>query len=311
MKIAFFGSPAPAAFVLERLLEAGHEVAAVVTQPDKPVGRKQVMTPCAVAALARERGIPLLQPVKLRSDDFREAVAELGIEAAIVVAYGRIIPPAVLSIPRHGFLNVHFSLLPRHRGASPVAAAILAGDDESGVSIMQLDEGLDTGPVLERAHVALAGDERTPGLTSRLAGVGAELLSGLIGRLERGERAAEEPQDESRATLCRPIGKDEGRVDWSLPARLLDRRLRAFDPWPGVFTMLEGQRVKILDARVADTRAVGSLPGTVQEIGRSAIVVATGEGCWDIRRLQPEGKGPMEAGDFARGRRLVAGARFE
>ena len=309
MRIAFFGSPAAATVVLERLLSDGHEIVAAVTQPDKPVGRKQVPTPCAVAAMAREKGLPLLQPTKLRTDEFRSAIAALAAEVAVVVAYGRIIPGGILAIPPRGFLNVHFSLLPRHRGAAPVAAAILAGDRETGVTIMKLDEGLDTGPLVAARSVPLDGTERTPPLTEELSRLGAELLATVLDRMARGESVPEAPQDEALATLCRPVTRDDGRIDWNRSASELDRRLRAFDPWPGVFTLLGGERVKILEASVGAHRGGGA--GEILEIGKGDLLVATGDGSWRIGRLQPEGKAAMGAGDFARGRRLAPGSRFE
>jgi methionyl-tRNA formyltransferase len=309
VRLVFFGSPVAAVTVLDRLLEAGHEVPLVVSQPDKPVGRKGLLTPCPAAARARERGIPLLQPTKLRLPEVREAIAAAGARAGIVVAYGRIIPAEILSLPPLGLLNVHFSLLPRHRGASPVAAAILAGDRESGVTIMRLDEGLDTGPLLDRLTVPLDGTERTGALTGRLAALGADLLVALLRRFEGDEPVPAVVQDGSLATLCRPVGKEEGRIRWEEPALLLDRRLRAFDPWPGVFTTLREERVRILDA-APRPEASEAPPGTILRIEKSEVVVAAGENCWALLRLGPEGKGEMDAAAFARGRRLVPGDRF-
>lgn len=308
MRLVFFGSPAPAATILRDLLGRGHDVPLVVTQPDRPSGRGQRLTACPVAELARERGRALAQPTKLREPLFRDAIAAARADAAVVVAYGRIIPGDLLGLPIHGFLNVHFSLLPRHRGASPVAAAILAGDAVSGVSIMRLDPGLDTGPVFDRAEIALDGTERTGALTERMAALGAERLGLLLDRFAAGERPEPEAQDDAAATLCRPLAREEGIVDWSRTAEELDRRLRAFDPWPGTTTTLAGGRLKILDAALADV--ADGAPGTVVALGKDSIDVATGGGGWRLLRLQPEGRGAMGAGDFARGRRLAVGATF-
>ena len=307
LRVVFFGSPAAAVPTLDAIRAAGHDVLAVVTQPDRPVGRKQVVTPCPVAARGRELGLQVLQPEKVRGGDFRERISALAPDVAVVVAYVRILPGPLLALPELGFLNVHFSLLPRWRGASPVAAAIAAGDERTGVSIMRLDEGLDTGPVLALSEVAIGARETTGELTERLARLGADLLVEVLRRFAAREPPAEAAQDEARATLCRPLAKDDGRVDWSRSAAELDRRRRAFDPWPGVFTELAGERVRILDGEPV---AGSGAPGVVVDLGAVGPVVATGEGAWLLRQVQPAGRGAMSGADFARGRRLETGTRF-
>jgi len=311
MKITFWGSPEAAVIVLDRLIGDGQDVAAVVTQPDKPAGRKRIVTACAVAARAKEKGLTVFQPEKLRDEVFARELQLIGADAAVVVAYGKLIPADLLALPRFGFLNVHFSLLPRHRGASPVAAAILAGDRETGVTIMRLDQGLDTGPVLAQRTMTLTGDDRTGPLTTGLAEAGAGAIAELLRKLEAGDEIPAKAQDESLATLCRPIEKGDGRIDWNLPAADLDRRLRAFDPWPGVFSMLGSERVKVKQARPDPDDTGGAVePGMMLKVSGEEITVSTGRGSLVLVRVQPEGKGEMSAGAFAHGRRLVPGAKF-
>ncbi len=271
----------------------------VITSPDRPVGRhgSPVASPVAVAAQAQ--GIPIERPTNLRGDDaFRERLRAAAPDVAVVVAYGRILPDDILAVPRLGCVNVHASLLPRHRGASPVQAAILAGDPATGVSTMRLVRELDAGPVyLERSlPIGLREDGGT--LSARLAVAGADLLVETLAGLETGALAARPQQ--GTPTYCRTIRREDGQADWSRPATELERRLRAFTPWPGLFTFVAARRIKLLEAEVGPA-ASGSAPGTFR-VDATGLLVEAGEGTsLLVRRLQREGKKPVTAAEFAAG----------
>ena len=302
LRIAFLGTAGFAVPSLGACLDAGCDVAVVVTQPDRP-GDRGRPAPRPVANLARERGLPLLQPTRIREPEATAAVLDLGIDALVVAAYGQILPATLLDGPRLGGVNVHASLLPRWRGASPVAAAILAGDARTGVSIMRMDAGLDTGPVYAMRATPIGAAETTLELTGRLATMGAELLVEVLGALERGEAVAA-AQDGSAATLAPRLRRDDGRVDWATTGALdVDRRVRALDPWPGVTAPLGGAEVRILAGRPLSTGDDAGPPGTVLRTDREIAEVATADGVYAVRTVQPPGRRPMDAAAYLRGRR--------
>jgi methionyl-tRNA formyltransferase len=287
------------------LLEAGHELALVLTQPDRPAGRGLQPMPSAVKRLAVERGLPLFQPVTLKAPEHAARVAEARPDALIVAAYGLILPPQVLAAGRFGALNIHASLLPRWRGAAPIQRALLAGDPESGVSIMQMDAGLDTGPVLSRHPVPVAIDEDAGTLHDKLAALGAEAIVAALADLEAG-RVRSVAQPESGVTYAAKIEKADTRLEWTQPAPVLERAVRAFRPVPGAYALLDGEPVKIWRARVVD--GSGS-PGELLHAGEP-IVVACAEGALGVSELQRAGGRRLSAAEFLRGRPLRTGARF-
>ena len=289
MRVVFFGTPEFAVPSLEAVAR-DHEVAAVVAQPDKPAGRGMKLQAPAVAVRARELGLPLMQPAKIRDPEFLARVAELAPDAGVVVAYGKILPAALLEIPRRGFLNVHGSILPKYRGAAPIQRAIEAGETETGVTIMRVDEQLDHGPMLLIERTPIGPDERTPQLAQRLSRIGADALA----RVLRGG-FAEVEQDHAQATIAPKIEKSEGAVRFSESARAIYDKFRAFDPWPGVFT----GDMKLTDLRPGG--AAGSQPaGTILEIG-DGVVVACGRDAIRILEMQRPGKPRAAAADVARG----------
>jgi methionyl-tRNA formyltransferase len=306
VKIVFFGTPEFAVPSLRALLDAGQNVVLVVAQPDRPAGRGMKLQTPPVAAFARERGIPVIQPLRIRTPEFLQAVRETSPDLGAVIAYGRILPEALLEIPRQGFLNVHGSILPKYRGAAPIQRAIESGETETGVSIMRVDAELDHGPVLEIARTSIDPDETTPELAERLSRLGAETLASVVTRMEAGP-VREEEQDHSAATVAAKIEKEEGRVDWQLPAARIYNRYRAFFPWPGLFAELHGEMVKLTSIRPA---SASGTPGTVLEVSAEGVLVAAGEGSILIRELQRPGKRPAAAADVARSAFLKTGEHF-
>lgn len=300
MRLVFMGSPDFAVPALRALVAAGHEVAAVYCQPPKPAGRGHRLQSCPVQIAAESLGLAVRHPAKLRGN--AEALAEfqaLQVEAAVVAAYGLILPAAWLAAPARGCINIHASLLPRWRGAAPIHAAIRAGDAETGVTIMQMDEGLDTGPMLLEGRTPITGTDRLQDVHDRLAEMGAALVLRVLA-----ENPAPMPQPAEGATYAPRLTREDGRIDWAQPAAACLRQIRAFDPWPGTFTTLGGETLKILDAEaVADEGA----PGTVLD---DRLTVACGEGALRILRLQRAGRGPMAAGDFLRGLAIPPGTRL-
>lgn len=309
MNVVFFGTPEFAVPSLARLCEEPEiRVALAVTQPDRPVGRHAVPSPSPVAAEALRRNVPLLQPERLRgaADVFDRIRAERP-DAIAVVAYGKIFPAELLELPPLGCVNLHASLLPRHRGASPIQAAILAGDDVTGVMTMRMAPELDVGPIYAQRRVAVGADDTSGTLSPRLAAEGADLLAETLLSLSRGTATAREQQGEP--TYCRTIRRTDGKIDWSRPASHVLRMRRAYTPWPGIFTTLSGERVKVLDAREGPSK-LGAPEGTIVPIGDDPAVVC-GEGTSIVATLlQREGKTPVSGGEFWRGLRSFGGARF-
>ena len=302
MRIVFFGTPAFAIPTVTALTEAGHDVVLVVTQPAKPVGRSAEPTDPPVARLARERGLSVFQPASLRPDESVARLAEAQADLFVVAAYGKILPRRVLDLPRLFCLNVHGSVLPRWRGASPVQAAILAGDETSGVSIMKMDAGMDTGPVFAVRETAVGADETAEELGARLSEMGAALLVETLARLPLDPV----PQDDTKATYCPKITREDGLVDWAVPAVAQVRRDRAFTPWPGLFTFRRKARLKISGLRLVAEEPAAGTPGTVLSVSPS-LVVACGGGAVAIRTLQAEGRKAVASADFVRGERVVPG----
>jgi methionyl-tRNA formyltransferase len=271
-----------------------HDVALVIAQPDRPAGRGMKMQAPAVAVLAAELGLPLLQPAKIRTPAFFEEIRACKPDAAVVVAYGRILPAKLLEIPKHGFFNVHASILPRWRGAAPIQRAIEAGDGVTGATIMRVDEELDHGPMLAVATTEIGDDERTPSLARRLSLLGAEALLSVLRDLPN---TIEMPQDHAKATLAPKIEKSEGEVHWTEAASAIYNRFRAFDPWPGIFVRHGEETIKLTEIRPAEGSGA---PGTILDLGDD-VVVACSEGAMRILEMQRPGKPRTPAGAVARG----------
>lgn len=306
VRTVFLGSGAFAVPVLHALV--GHRavsVVGIVTAPDRPAGRLGAPAAVPVAVEARRLDLPLLQPERIRSPEAVTAIASMAPELGVLADYGRIVPTSILGLPRHGILNVHPSLLPRHRGAIPIPATILAGDEVAGVSVMRMDSGLDTGPVIGARSWQLTGTETAPELGARSAREGAELLADLIEPYLRGE-CMPVPQDEAAATLTRPLRRIDGRLDPERPASLLERQVRAFLPWPGSY--LEGSvgRLAILRAAVSQGRA-GDRVGTLVADG-DGLALVTSDGWLRLLEVQPAGGRPMPAAAFRRGHPTVLGS---
>ena len=311
MQVVFMGSPEFAVLPLEYLVRSHGHVAAVYTQPDRPVGRGQALGPPAVKRAAAALGLPVVQPASLKEPEVAAELSRLRPDVIVVAAFGQILPEAVLTIPRYGCLNIHPSLLPRFRGASPVAAAILAGDEFTGVSIMLLDEGLDSGPILVRAQIPIAGVDTTGRLTAKLSRIGAQLLLEVLPRWLKGELSPQ-PQDEALASYCRPIAKGAGEINWEQTADSLWRQVRAYSPWPGSYTRWQGKRLKIIEA-VPLPGEEGVRVGQVEALsgeGEAAFGVVTGEGVLGILKLQLAGKRVLGAAEFLQGQRGLISAQL-
>lgn len=306
MKIVFFGSPSAALPSLRALLGAGHAVALVVTQPDKPAGRGRKLQPSAVKAFAVERGIPVIEPAKIRTDESAlERVRAAAPDVNVVVAYGQIIPNAVHYFPFYHSLNVHFSLLPKYRGAAPVQWAILNGNTESGVTIIELNDKMDEGDILAFKRVPVGPRETARELEVRLAVLGAELLLGTLARIDSVVRVK---QDDARATLAPKIKKEDGRIRWELNAVTVDRKVRALAERPGVYTFFGGRRINLLRGRDLESGGRAAEPGQVIAVGKTGLTVACGSGtAYLVEDLQPEGKNAMSAYVFSLGTKIDPG----
>lgn len=302
--VVFMGTPEFSVPTLAVLADS-YQVVGVLTQPDKPAGRGQRLTASAVKQWAQQRGLPVLQPRTLRDAAIQAQLAEMKPDVIVVAAFGLLLPKPVLDLPPRGCLNVHASLLPKYRGAAPIPAAILNGEPETGVTLMVMDEGLDTGPAIASAAIPILPDDTTGTLTTRLAELGARLMAETLPRWIAGEITAQ-LQDNSRATVAPKLDKADGRLDWSRPAVELDRRVRAFSPWPGTFTAWNGKLLRILSAQVAG-RPSERAPGQVVKVAQGVGVV-TGDGILRLVTVQLEGKRAMAAEDFARGQPAFLGS---
>lgn len=301
-RVVFMGTPEFGVPVLEALARQ-HEVAMVVTQPDRAAGRgRQQMAASAVKQAAMALGLPILQPASLRRDTAAvEALRQVGAEVLVIAAFGQILRPNVLAIPPRGCIGVHASLLPKYRGAAPIAAAILNGESETGVTLMLTDAGMDTGAIIAQASLTIAPDDTTATLSARLARLGADLLIETLPAWLAGE-ITPRPQDDALATAAPPIDKSQGRIDWRRSAAEIDRMIRAYTPWPGAFCLCEGKSLKVLRARPWPDWQGDAQPGVVLQTERG-LGVATGEGLLLLDQLQLEGKKALDARPFAQGRR--------
>jgi len=301
LRIIFAGTPDFAARHLDALLSSGHQVVGVFTQPDRPAGRGKKLMPSPVKVLAEEHGLPIFQPASLRPQENQQLVADLNADVMVVVAYGLILPKAVLDMPRLGCINVHGSLLPRWRGAAPIQRSLWAGDADTGVTIMQMDVGLDTGDMLYKLSCPITDEDTSATLYDKLAELGPK---GLIDTLQQlaDNRVQPEVQDEALVTYAEKLSKEEARLDWSLPAAQLERCIRAFNPWPMSWLEIDGQPVKVWQASVI-AGPVNAAPGTIVEANKQGIQVATVEGILNLESLQPAGKKAMSAQDLLNSRR--------
>ena len=307
MKLIYMGTPGFAVPALRSLHAAGHDVLAVVTRTDKPAGRGKVLTPPPVKVAAQELGIPVLQPKRVREPAVVEFLRSLAPDVIVVAAYGQILPREILTLPKLGCLNVHASLLPAYRGAAPINWAIVRGERSTGVTVMQMDEGMDTGAILLQERIAI-GDRDTAGtVTESLSVLGARAIVDALPRIASGELKPQQ-QDHAKATMAPPLRKEDGNIDWTSPAREIHDRVRGLSPWPGAYSYLDGKLVKVLETEAIDGSAE---PGSVTRPDKDTCAVGTGSGLLRIIALQPEGKKPMTAAEFLRGHRDVAGKKFE
>lgn len=311
MRVVFFGTPEFAVPSLERLAASRHEVVRVVSRPDKPVGRDQVVTPPAVVQAARRLDLEVWQPPSLKGEQAAQELAAFAVDVAVVVAYGRLIPDKLLAIPRHGFVNLHPSLLPRHRGPSPIQWALVCGDRTTGVTTMQLDEGMDTGAILLQRRVEIDRRDTAEQLAPQLAQIGAELLVETLERLEAGNLTAR-PQPEDGANQTPMLRREFGKIDWSMPARQLVNRLRGFTPWPGLYTAFRGSRLKVFGLEeVVPPPAGDEQPGSVLVADAAGVMVRCGRAsAARITEMQREGRRRMPADAFQIGERVSRGERF-
>ena len=310
MRVVFLGSGAVAVPSLAAVLDAGHDVAALVTQPDREKGRGRALAATPAKVLAERRGVKVLQPRRIKEAPAIEELRALRPEVQVVVAYGQILPRAVIDIPPLGTVNVHSSLLPRYRGAAPIHWAVVDGERETGVTTMLIDEGLDTGPTLLARSTPIGPEETAPELEARLGALGAEVLLETLDGLARGTLTAR-PQDHARATLAPILKKEDARIDWTRPADEIARRVRGLVPWPGTVTTWAGADLKILRARVEPSARTDAAPGTVLAVDRDGLLVAAGAGTrLRLLDVQPESRRPMPAAAFAAGARLAPGARL-
>ena len=309
LRVAFFGTPEFAVPSLAALIESRHEVVALVSQPDRPKGRGQKLQPTPTKQVALDAGIPVLQPAKIRDDTFLNAFRDLRVDLGVVAAYGKILPDALLAIPPMGMINVHASLLPAYRGAAPVHRAVIDGVAATGVTIMRVVRELDAGPMLARVTRPIATDETSVDVERGLARLGAGLLLEVIEQLATGT-ATEEPQDDSAATYAAKITREEGTLDWALPAAAIHDRVRGLQPWPLVSARLDGHRY-LLRRTAHDAQPVAAAPGAIVEAAGDRLVVATAHGTLQILQLQPEGRRVLSSREFLAGYRIRPGMIFE
>lgn len=314
VRVVFFGTPAFAVPSLEAVIASPHEAVAVVSQPDRPKGRGQQLQPTPTKQVALAHGIPVLQPTKIREEAFLQQIRDVHADLGVVVAFGRILPDALLAIPRLGMINVHASILPFYRGAAPIQRAVMAGDAETGVTIMRVASELDAGPTFSVGRVPIPPDATSGDMERVLAVLGAQLLLPVVDDLEGG-RAVETPQDHARATFASKITKDEGVIDWREPAERVHNRVRGLQPWPLASTVLNGTRIVLRRTGVrspdrANGRSADLTPGRILAAnGQMSVVCGNGTEL-DIFELQPEGKRTMTAREFLAGRGIADGARF-
>ncbi len=305
MRILFMGTPDIAAFCLKELLQTKHEICGVFTRADKPVGRKQVLTAPPVKIVAQEHNIPVFQPNTLRNGEAEEIIRNLAPDLCVVVAYGRILPLEILNLPKHGCINLHVSLLPKYRGSAPVQWAVLNGDKETGVSIMFLDEGMDTGDVLKVAPISIGENETSGELFEKVTEVGAKTLIETIAEIEAGTVVATQ-QDHSKATMAPMLKKEMAEFTFAQPAKKLHNLIRGMNPWPIAYFMYEGKKVKVTQSRVVDGNAPA---GTI--LNTNPFVVACEQGALQLLEVVPQGKRPMDGAAWSAGRRFATGDKIQ
>ena len=310
MKIMFMGTPEISATCLKRLIDDGHSVTSVISREDKPRGRGNVMTPTPTKVLALENNIPVYTPKTLRDEEFEQLLKELSPELIVVVAYGKILPKNVIDFPKYGCINLHVSLLPKYRGAAPMQRAIMNGEKETGVTVMYMDEGLDTGDVIAREIFPILDDDDFEAIHDRSADIGSALLSKTVFDIEDGN-VKREKQDDALATYANKVEKEDCKLDFTLSAKKLDFQIRGVTPIPGAFAYLNGKMLKINKAKVVNGVGGAGEVIALDDKGDGSITVATGDGALLITCVIPEGKGKMSAGDFIRGRKIKLGDILE
>lgn len=309
MKLIFMGTPDFSVGTLEALIAAGHEITLVVSQPDKPKGRGHELAPTPVKETALKHGLKVFQPKRLKDPETIKTLEETPADAIVVIAFGQIVPASILHMKKYGCINVHGSLLPKYRGAAPIQWAVIDGERESGVTIMQMDEGLDTGDMLLKGSVVLDEKETSGSLFNKLSALGASLCVEALEKLEKGELTPEK-QGESPTEYARMLTKEMGELDFSRDAVTLERLIRGFNPWPSAYTRLGDKTLKIWAADVCEKQEPESQPGTVTEVAKQDFTVACGEGALKITELQLQGKKRMDAAAFLRGYHLEAGMKL-
>lgn len=314
MNIIFMGTPELAATVFEKLIESDHNILAAVTQPDRPVGRGKKIKYSPVKELALEHNIPVLQPIKAREEDFIKELENYNPDLIVVAAYGQILPESILNLPKYGCINVHTSLLPKYRGASPIQWAIMNGDEKTGVTIMHMEASLDTGDIIIQEEVIIDKKETAATLHDKLAICGGNLLLEAIKLLEEG-RAPRIKQDDSKATYVKTIDKSEGSIDFSEPAQVIERKIRGLNPWPSAYTFLKGQNLKVWEAQVlredeARLSSKEAIPGQIIDVSDKGLIVKTGDGYLNLLEIQLAGKKRMKVADFLRGNKVEVGTEL-
>ena len=311
MKVVFMGTPDFAVGTLEALIEAGHEVIGVVTQPDKPKGRGKTLMATPVKEVALKHQIPVYQPKKVREAGFTETLGRLAPDVIVVAAFGQIITKEILDIPRFGCINVHASLLPAYRGAAPIQWAVINGEKESGVTIMQMDEGLDTGDMIDKVVVPLAEDETGGSLFDKLSQAGARLCVKVLKDLEEGNAVRVKQPEESTTPYASMISKKMGEIDWNRSAKSIEQLIRGLDPWPSAYTTLQGKTLKLWKAEAQKENVPEGVPGEVVKVERDTFCIQTGDGILKIEEVQLEGKKRMDTAAFLRGFHLSQGERLD
>ena len=306
MRVIFMGTPDFATGTLEEIVKAGHEVVGVVTQPDKPKGRGKTMMPTPVKETALKYNLPVYQPRKVREPEFVELLRSLKPDVMVVAAFGQIITKEILEMPKYGCINVHASLLPAYRGAAPIQWAVINGDKESGVTIMQMDEGIDTGDMIEKAVVPIAEDETGGSLFDKLSHTGAKLCVKVLKDLEEGTAVGEKQPEESTTPYAKMIDKKMGEVDWKKSAKEIEQLIRGLNPWPSAYTKVHGKTLKLWKAKVL-LETSQMKPGQIAKVTKDSLAVQTGQGMLEIQELQLEGKKRMDTSSFLRGYALAEG----
>ncbi|WP_271852890.1 methionyl-tRNA formyltransferase [Planococcus maritimus] len=308
-KIVFMGTPAFSAPILKMLVEEGHTIVSVVTQPDRPVGRKKILTPTPVKEQALELGLPIYQPEKLKDPEQAQKILDLEPDLIVTAAFGQILPTAILEAPTLGAINVHASLLPEYRGGAPIHQAIIDGKKETGVTIMYMVDRLDAGDIISQTTVPIEDTDHTGSVFEKLSTAGMDLLKETLPSIIDGTNPRI-PQDEERVTFARNISREQERIDWDKSAHEIYNQVRGLHPWPVAFTTFDGANIKVWWSEISDSQK-GGAPGVIVELAKDAIIVQTGDGTLAIKELQPAGKKRMTAEDYLRGPKLQVGDRFE